>query len=367
MKKRTPYITPFLFLILLLFCCKLYGGLTGKITGATKDAKTGEALPGVNVIIEGTLMGAASNLEGIYIILNLHPGEYSVTTSMIGYQSKTVKKVRVRTDLTTTLNFDLNQTVVPIPGITVIAKTPIIDKGLTESRTIVDAKEAKHMPVTDIQGVVAQQAGVIEGHIRGGREGEVIYMMDGVAIVDPLTNRFDSSIPRFGVQETDIYTGGFSAEYGNAQSGVVNVVMKEGGKQQTGSISYLTNDFRGMQTLHDYLDYGYQESLNRIDFGLGGPEPITTYLLPLMNLSFPGKEMKYYLAGELINTEGRFPHDDEKIRTYQGKLTYNPTTPIKLGLGILKHSNDYHYYDVQWKYVLDHLPDINRNNDNFSF
>jgi outer membrane receptor protein involved in Fe transport len=165
------------------------------------------------------------------------------------------------------LSFDLNQTVVPIPGITIIAKTPIIEKGLTESRTIVDAKEAKHMPVTDIQGVVAQQAGVVEGHIRGGREGEVIYMMDGVAIVDPLTNRFDSSIPRFGVQETDIYTGGFSAEYGNAQSGVVNVVMKEGGKQQTGSISYHTNDFRGMQTLHDYLDYAYQESLNRVDFG----------------------------------------------------------------------------------------------------
>jgi len=367
MKQKTSYFTLLLLLILLVYCFQLNAGITGKITGTVKDENTGEPLPGVNVMIEGTVMGAATNLKGIYVILNIPPEEYSITTSMMGYQSKTVTKVKVRADLTTRINFNIAQTLIPVEGITIIDIRPIIEKDLTESRHIVDADESKHMPVEAIQDVVAQQAGVIEGHIRGGREGEVIYMMDGVAIVDPLTNRFDSSIPQFGVQETAVYTGGFSAEYGNAQSGVVNIVMKEGGKSQSGSISYQTNDFRGMQVFHDYLDYGHQESANRLDFGLGGPEPLTTYLLPLMNLSFPGKGVRYYLAGEMTNTLGRFPHDDETKRTYQGKISYIPATSIKMGFGMLKHSNDYHYYDVRWKYILDHLPDIERDSDNYSF
>lgn len=94
--KRIPFLVVSLVLPAIVFA-----GVTGKIAGIVTDTKTGNALPEANVIIEGTTMGSATNLEGYYVILNVPPETYKLKASMMGYATHTVTEVRVYIDLTT--------------------------------------------------------------------------------------------------------------------------------------------------------------------------------------------------------------------------------------------------------------------------
>ena len=80
-------------LIFLLTPLSIYAGTTGKLSGSVKDAQTGEPLVGANILIVGTDLGAATNINGSYIILNISPGNYSVRVSFIGYESKIITEV----------------------------------------------------------------------------------------------------------------------------------------------------------------------------------------------------------------------------------------------------------------------------------
>jgi len=157
-------------------------GTTGKIAGRVTDAKTGEPLPGANIIIEGTLRGTASDVDGFFVILNVPPGTYDLTASMLGYQPMTVKNVKVEVDRTTEVNFSLSPTIaVKVKPVIVKATPPIVRKDLTESVAIVSHEEVAALPVLSVSEVVTQQAGVIERgglHIRGGRPDEVVYVVD---------------------------------------------------------------------------------------------------------------------------------------------------------------------------------------------
>ncbi|MCK4572467.1 TonB-dependent receptor, partial [candidate division WOR-3 bacterium] len=214
----------FILLLMCVFAVSLFAGITGKIVGRIYDSSTGEALPGVNVIIEGTIMGAATDPDGYFVILNVPPGLYSITARMMGYRDVTKSDVRVEVDLTRILEFPLESEAIAVKGVIVRAKRPIIKKDVTTSVAIISAEDMEAVAINTIEGVVARQAGIIdEGagvlHVRGGREWEVVYVLDGVEMVDPMTGGFDSHIPQESVQETSVYTGGFGAEYGSAQSG----------------------------------------------------------------------------------------------------------------------------------------------------
>ena len=95
----------------LLFVNALYAGTTGKIAGLVTSNETGEPLAGVNVIIDGYNLGAATDLEGEYYILNIPPGIYTVKAFYVGYTTQVMEEVRVQVDLTTPVNFNLNTAV----------------------------------------------------------------------------------------------------------------------------------------------------------------------------------------------------------------------------------------------------------------
>ncbi|RKZ27546.1 hypothetical protein DRQ20_00115 [bacterium] len=356
------YVVLSLFLALLL-----YGGVTGKIVGRVYDAETGEGLPAANVIIEGTVLGSATDPDGYFIILDVPPGVYSVTARVIGYEPMTIENVKVSADLTTTLEFPLRQTVIEKKPVVVVAKRPIIKKDLTTSVAIVDRKEMETMPLTSVQAVVTQQAGVVQHgglHIRGGRATEVVYMVDGIEVRDPYTGGFDSHIPQIGVEETSVFTGGFGAEYGSAQSGVINVVAREGGSRFSGEVTFWFNDFGKLEAIQNFVDKNYevdslgnkiedsphlnQERLKRLDFHVGGPI---------------GKKVRYSFTSEITKTLGRFPHDDRWRKTFQGKLTWRVTSISKLAFTWLYNDEIYHDYSDAygaygcWKYLLDRLPE----------
>ncbi|HXX64085.1 MAG TPA: carboxypeptidase-like regulatory domain-containing protein, partial [Bacteroidota bacterium] len=105
-----------LLLSALLCCCAHFAtaGNTGKIAGEIKDSQTGEAVVGASVQVEGTTMGAATNIDGYYVILNVQPGKYTLVASGVGYNKKTVSNVQVSIDFTTTIDFKLTSTVVEV-------------------------------------------------------------------------------------------------------------------------------------------------------------------------------------------------------------------------------------------------------------
>ncbi len=348
--------------ILLILSISAFAGTTGKVAGRVYDAQNGQGLPGVNVMVEGTGLGAATDADGYFVILDVPPGTYKLTATMIGYKSLTVEDVKVLTDLTTTINFPLTSTVVQMKqGVVVKAERPIIQKDVTTSVAIVDAKQMKNMPVNNIQGVVAQQAGVVSGggrytggiHIRGGRGTEVVYMVDGIELKDPISGAYDTHIPQMSVQETSVYSGGFGAEYGDAQSGVINIVTKEGRNRLSMMIS-------GRMGVFDspFIDYLYSEdtlnpNVDTVKHYQGYKRMDYTLSLPVI------KPIRLFISGEIDTTLGRFPHQDAKTMSNFGKLTYKITNKMKTSLEGMFVKNDYHQYFTQWKYVLNHLPDNN--------
>jgi outer membrane receptor protein involved in Fe transport len=219
----------FVFTFLILFSSHTYGA-AGKIAGYVTDTNTGEAAIGANIIIEGTTLGAATNIEGYYVILNVPPGTYSVRASMIGYAPSTTVNVRVNLDQTTELNFQLTEEIYETGEIVVVAQTPIVQKDVASSGVNLNAEEIATLPVTTISSVVGLQAGVEEGgtEIRGGSGNEIVYQVNGVTMRDGRDNTPYSNVSFTSVQQIKLQTGGFSADVGEVRSGLVEVVTKEG-------------------------------------------------------------------------------------------------------------------------------------------
>ncbi|HEX9613923.1 MAG TPA: carboxypeptidase-like regulatory domain-containing protein, partial [Bacteroidota bacterium] len=202
----------------------------GKIAGVVTDAGTNEPLVGANVVIKGTNFGAATELDGNYYILNVPPGTYELTASMVGYQTVTMTGTIVNIGRTTAMDFPLREMAIELgEEVVVTATRPDIVKERTASSEIMRFEDVMEAPgVRDLSDLLSLTADVVDGHFRGGREGEELYNLGGMGILNPLNNAA-AFIPIISaVQEVEVITGGFSAQYGNAQSGVVNIAMKEG-------------------------------------------------------------------------------------------------------------------------------------------
>ena len=112
--------------------------------------------------------------------------------------------------------------------VVVIAERPPVDLKVTSSQATLTTEEIENLPVQDLDDVVNLQAGVVDGHFRGGRQGEVQYQVDGVSVNNAFDNSSSLKIDRSLLQEVQVISGTFDAEYGQAMSGVVNAVLKEG-------------------------------------------------------------------------------------------------------------------------------------------
>ena len=114
----------YLIIISLFFTGSLISQTTGKISGIVKDADTDEPLIAANVIVQGTAFGAATDLDGSYYIINIKPGTYTILVDMIGYKQLLLENVRVSVNRTTTIDANLEPTV--IQGETVVVEVDAI-------------------------------------------------------------------------------------------------------------------------------------------------------------------------------------------------------------------------------------------------
>jgi len=295
--KRCTVLWIIVSLLLMMVVMEVEGGTTGKIAGRITDAETGEALPIAQVMVVGTTLGAAADDKGYYNIVNVPIGIYSLQVSVIGYGSPIVADVQVSADLTSRVDVALTQTAIELgSGIEVVAERPLIRRDVTYTARIMSGAEvAKTAGTESLSEVLELEPSVVrdvrsdEIHLRGGRGDEILYVIDGLPVNDKLVGGGTQlEIPVGEVEEVEIITGGFNAEYGEAQSGVVNVITKGGFSQETGELLYKSDKIAPGDIAGAKRDY--------VAFNLAGPEPLTGYLLPAIGVR-PGGKTRFYVSG----------------------------------------------------------------------
>jgi len=291
----------------------LFGGTTGKISGTALDQATKEPLLGASVQIVGTPLGAASGPDGSFIILNVPPGTYTVRVSSLGYEAKLVEQVRIAADQTTTLNVALNPSNVELSEVIVAAEKPAIQKDVTSSMSVISAGDIENLPVASFTDLIGLQAGVVgngsELHIRGGRSNEVAYMVDGAYVDDPLLGGLATQINNDAIQEMSMLSGTFNAEYGNAMSGVVNIVTREGGEKFGGKVEMRTSEF-GVDSYSKFHEMRFSATLS-------GPVI---------------EDLSFFLTAENDRRGSYLPFGYNNSQTMFTKLSYTgiPTTKVTI-------------------------------------
>ena len=251
--------------IIILFFTTLFSQTTGKLSGSVSDEDK-NSLYGVNVLIQDTYYGAASDEDGLFYIINVPPGSYTVRFDIIGYKSIEVQDVSISVNKTTRLDVNLEETAVQ--GEVVFVKASKLSTKKDQSGTIknISEKQIEILPIKDVSSIVSMQAGVVDGHFRGGRDTEVTYLVDGVRTDDTFSRNAQTVYLEPSVlKDLEVITGTFNAEYGRAMSGVVNQVTKDGGSEFESSFSsryenYFTGNshiFPGIDNLDINLNQDY--------------------------------------------------------------------------------------------------------------
>jgi len=335
----------------------VFAGTTGKVSGVVIDAATGEPLPGVNVMIQGTNYGTATDLSGSYYILNVPPGIVSLDASFIGYARMTIQEVRVVVDMTTTTNIDMQVESLQGQSIIVVETRPLVDTKSTNERRTVRSEDIANLPVRDADEIVALQTGAIKVgnnlHIRGGRLEEVAYYVDGVYQVNDF-NRISrpkaAEVSSQALEELSFQAGGFDAEYGSATAGLINMSTKTGGRKFNIAGEIATDEFLPSEdggNLLDKSDDGflrtYSYGQNIYNLSINGPvlPDLTFYLnaeyqYNLDRRTTSGSHPESEYLGDL-DSNGYATYDEYDVSAKYGPLPNNSETKL-LATGNLLYS-----------------------------
>lgn len=336
---------------LIAFSILIFPVEKGSIQGQIQDAKTKEALPGVNIIAKGTYYGAATDFNGKFKIENVTPGTYTIEVSLIGYKTTQYTGIKVAEGKPTVLDVLLEETVLTLDqDIVVVGDKPLINIEETQSKKSISREDIELSIVENVNDIVVQQAGVVKSdnsiHIRGGRSYENAFMLDGVSVQDPLAGTgFGLQLSANSIEEVEVITGGFNAEFGQATSGIVNVRTREGSiNKYAGSVTYKKDNFGDRTSPHVF-------NIDIIEANLSGPEPFTNFILPALGLHVPG-ELSFFVNGYAGLSDGitqgyykpksriiyssifegdKFAYRAENSWFALGKLTYKPSPTFKIG------------------------------------
>ena len=259
---------------------------SGTLAGRVTDAQTGDTLPGANVVIQGTTLGAATNLDGEFRIIGVPVGTYDVTASFSGFQELTLEGVDINSGATREVSFELRSG--ELEGIEVVYERPIIQQDAIGVPRVVSGEDLENLPIRSVAGVTALQGGVVSAdntstlNIRGGRGEEVAYYVDGVRVTGLL------GVNQQAIQEQEVLIGTIPARYGDVQSGVISITTKTGRSDFFGSAEVVTS--QGLDSFGD----------NLASLSLGGPIA-------------PGR-VGFFLSGEYGYTEDNSPYGIDTYR-----------------------------------------------------
>jgi outer membrane receptor protein involved in Fe transport len=361
------------------FCGAAWAGTTGQISGTVRDGGSSEPLGLVSISIPELKRGAVTDQQGNFFIVNLPAGKYTVRASLLGYVPRVQQEVQVFPDFVTKTDFAMESTVLQnVKEVEVRAERPLIQKDVTGTTKFLSGEEIRNQPLRGYQDAVAQQAGVVNFQVRldsgqingnesnngstlivrGGRPNEVAFYVDGFSQQDPLTGNSTTLINSDAIEEVVVQSGGFNAEYGRINSGVVNVVTKEGSQKYFGSI----------EGVSDLLAVGADSRDNNIySLSLGGP------IAPNF------KNGSFYFSGERKYNRDRNPSSFAENAAYSleptssfadgilssnssaswasvGKLSFRPSPLQSLKIGGTWNQEEWQQYLTSYRFNLNHAP-----------
>jgi hypothetical protein len=349
---------------------------TGKIAGRVVEAGSRSPLMGANVLVEGTRLGAAAGEDGDFFIINVPPGTYTVRVQMMGYKGVRMENVQVSVNRTSDITLEMRETVIQGDVVVVQAEKIAVKKDQTSTIRNVSSEQIDILPVESMGGVISMQTGVVNGHFRGGRINDVAYLIDGVDVTESFGGEGRAvELEPESIEDLEVITGTFNAEYGQAMSGIVNAVTRGGSRKFEGFISaslanYLTNH----KDIDDNpifigLDYGDLTRNQDYKFQLSGPI-YKDYITFIANVRY--QDNKNHLNGINrfeVNNFSNFMEDDpanwyseatgdssfvpmnrSKNLSFMGKLTSNITGNFKATLLYTLNNDEWHGYDHAFKY-----------------
>ncbi len=371
-------------MLLFLVTSSLYAGNTGKIAGNITDATQNMALHGANIMLEGTQIGTATDANGHYTLLNIPPGTYRMSVSMMGYKKVLVQNVRVSVDLTTNISVDLEPAVLESKDVvTITAERPLVQRDRTSSQASINSEEIRNLPVQTLGDVLELQAGVVRDgnsfHIRGGRAGEVSYWVDGIATNEVYGGGNAVTVEKSAVQEMQVVSGTFNAEYGNAMSGIVNMITKDGSSRYKGEITAYAGDYVSGRSVYGVLrnvntstDPQTGETIVTEDLenplkklnpiynlegNLSGPVPFlknrVTFMVNGRYFSQQGYQYgrRWYYPQGIPGDSALVPLSPNTSYSGMGKLTFRLGSNIKMNYSLFMNQwNSDHYANHTFKY-----------------
>lgn len=270
-----------LVLLLVLLLLPAVTLAAGKIRGKVVDKESKEALIGANVSIEGTTYGAATNVDGEYVILNVPVGTYTLKATFVGYGPVTLSNIRVNNDLTTDANIQMSSEAVALQGVEIVAERPLVNRNATNAVRITTSEDIANLPVRGINNVLALSPGVVLQDnvvfVRGGRQDEVGFYLEGVSITNPMVGGRAVTLVQDAVEEIQVQAGGYNAEFGGANSGIIQQQLRTGSSAWKFSLAYTTDNlsakgrddvFDGEKTMGAY-QFGYNEATATLSGPLG--------------------------------------------------------------------------------------------------
>jgi hypothetical protein len=365
--------------LLLLVAFVAYAG-NGKIAGTVRDAANQNPIPGANVTVQGTTLGASADAEGRYFVLNVPPGMYDVVASTVGYARAVVRGIAVSSDKTTTVDFELREAAVGLEEVVIAAEAPLVDRTRIATKTTLSRDEVSSLPVTTIFDVINTAASSYNGFVRGGRYVETKTLIDGVDVSDAYSaidaeargienvhvtysgvvrqydkNNVQAGISSSAIEEASLNTGAVGAEYTSATAGLINISLKEGRGPLTGKL-FVRSSVTGLNHVGPavYLDqnryiaerdaapattkpkytwtpaklgddvYAYDAS------GPGSKKPTSDAELSLSGGITP--DLGLFFSGRVYNTYGTFPGEFYREADLNLKSTYQISPSIKTTL-----------------------------------
>lgn len=349
---------------LVLLPALVLAGTTGSLKGKVGRSGDGSPVVGANVVLEGTKMGAATDLNGVYYITNIPAGTYSVRVTAVGYKSTTLSNLRVSADLLKQQNITLDETSVQGAEVTIVAERPMIELDKTASVQITESAQLQQLPVRGYTDIVKIQSGVQTYSynttnagrsynensngprisVRGSRDDEVLFNVDGVALNDPYSGFITFRVPDLAWDEFSFLKGNFSAEYGRYMSGVVNWTTKSGSEDYHAAAEFTTDAVNAEENRFDQ---------NKVGVSLSGPV-------------VPGNaNYHFFTAYEHGDYGDRGPSfvdtgvKDKNSSAWDAatfKLTNTLSDKMRLDFGLLYSDEEWNEYRHSYLFNLEHMP-----------
>lgn len=349
---------------LLLLPALVLAGTTGSLKGKVGNASDGSPVVGANVVLLGSKMGAASDINGVYYVTNIPAGTYSVRVTAVGYKSATLTNLRISADLLTEQGFTLAETAVQGEEVTILAERPLIQLDKTASVQITDAAQLQQLPVRGYTDIIKIQSGVQTYSyntsnagrnynensngprisVRGSRDDEVMFNVDGVTLNDPYSGFITFRVPDLAWDEFTFYKGNFSAEYGRYMSGVVNWTTKTGDEQYHAAAEMTSDAVSPEKSRFDQTKFG---------IALSGP------IIPgVEDYHFFGayEHGDYGDRGPSFVDNGAKPMNGTVWDAATVKLTNSLTDKMRLDVGALYSNEEWNEYRHAYYYNTAHMP-----------